>query len=82
MPILRLESNDALLLAIRMGDLTSLAPHERLPELAVVPREKPHTGAAARGKPRGDPRSRDEGLHFLHGVMGNDESSLQTPQEA
>ena len=24
------------------GDLTSLAPHERLPELPVVPREKPH----------------------------------------
>ena len=28
-------------------DLTSLAPHERLPELPVVPREKPHTDAAA-----------------------------------
>ena len=31
--------------------LTSLAPHERLPELPVIPREKPHTGAAARGNP-------------------------------
>ena len=30
------------------GDPTSLAPHERLTDLAVVPREKPHTGAAAR----------------------------------
>ena len=27
---------------------TSLAPHERLTDLAVVPREKLHTGAAAR----------------------------------
>ena len=33
------------------GDLTSLAPHERLPEILVVPREKPPTGAAARGNP-------------------------------
>ena len=31
------------------GDLTSLAPHERLPEILVVPREKTPTGAAARG---------------------------------
>ena len=30
---------------------TSLAPHERLPEILVVPREKTPTGAAARGKP-------------------------------
>src|SRR5574337_452442 len=28
------------------------APHERLTDLAVVPREKPHTGAAAREQPR------------------------------
>ena len=28
------------------GDLTSLAPHERLPEILVVPREKTPTGAA------------------------------------
>ena len=27
------------------GDLTSLAPHERLPEILVVPREKTPTGA-------------------------------------
>ena len=30
---------------------TSLAPHERLPEILVVPREKTPTGAAARGNP-------------------------------
>ena len=30
------------------GDLTSLAPHERLPELPVEPGQKPHTGTAAR----------------------------------
>ena len=34
------------------GDPTSLAPHERLTDLAVVPREKPHTGAAVREQPR------------------------------
>ena len=33
------------------GDLTSLAPHERLPEILVVPREKTPAGAAARGNP-------------------------------
>src|SRR5574337_2177554 len=37
------------------GDPTSLAPHERLPDLAVVPREKPPTGAAAREQPRASP---------------------------
>ena len=34
---------------------TSLAPHESLTDLAVVPREKPHTGAAAREQPRDSP---------------------------
>ena len=29
--------------------------HERLTDLAVVPREKPHTGAAAREQPRDSP---------------------------
>ena len=33
------------------GDLTFLAPHGRLPEILVVPREKTPTGAAARGNP-------------------------------
>ena len=28
------------------GDLTSLAPHQRLPELPLVPRQKPGTSAA------------------------------------
>ena len=50
-----LESNDALPLATRMGNMTSLAPHEWLPELAVVPREKTHTGAASREKSPDDP---------------------------
>ena len=30
-------------------------PHERLTDLAVVPREKAHTGAAAREQPRDSP---------------------------
>ena len=30
-------------------------PHERHTDLAVVPREKPHTGAAAREQPRDSP---------------------------
>ena len=64
------------------GDLTSLVPHERLPELPVVPREKPDTGAAARENYEKPPSSRDEGLRFLHVLESNPESSLQTPQEA
>ena len=32
-----------------------LTTHERLTDLAVVPREKPHTGAAAREQPRDSP---------------------------
>ena len=43
-------------------DLTSLAPHERLSELPVIPREKSDTGAAAGENPRDAPSSRDEGL--------------------
>ena len=35
--------------------LTSLAPHERLPELPVIPREKPNTGATDRENPRDAP---------------------------
>ena len=34
------------------GDLSSLAPHERLPELPVIPREKSHTGSPAPENPR------------------------------
>ena len=36
-------------------DKEAWAPHERLTDLAVVPREKPHTGAAAREQPRDSP---------------------------
>ena len=36
-------------------DPTSLAPQERLTDLAVVPHEKPHPGAAARDPPRDSP---------------------------
>ena len=40
-----------------MKDLPGLylGTHERLTDLAVVPREKPHTGAAAREQPRDSP---------------------------
>ena len=38
-----------------IDDPTSLAPHERLTDLAVVPRERPHPGAAAREQPRDSP---------------------------
>ena len=34
------------------GDLNSLVQHNRLPEFPVVPREKTHTGATVREKPR------------------------------
>ena len=36
---------------IGLPRVTSLAPHERLPEILAVPREKTPTGAAARGNP-------------------------------
>src|SRR5574340_355076 len=49
-PLPWLGSNDALPRRHSHGDPTSLAPHERLTDLAVVPREKPHTGAAARSE--------------------------------
>ena len=35
----------------RAATTCALAPHERLPEILVVPRENTPTGAAARGKP-------------------------------
>ena len=34
------------------GKLGVAIAHERLPELPVIPREKPHTGATARENPR------------------------------
>ena len=64
------------------GDPTSLAPHERLTDLAVVPREKPHPGAPLENNPEIPPSSRDEGLRLLHGLETNLAASLQTPQEA
>ena len=39
----------------RTDKVIVLAPHERLTDLAVVPRERPHTGAAAREQPRDSP---------------------------
>ena len=48
--------NGTISLTKKMVELpTSLAPHERLTDLAVVPREKPHTGAAPREQPRDSP---------------------------
>ena len=39
--------------------------------LAVVPREKPHTGAAVREQPRDSPVIEGEGLRLLHGLETN-----------
>ena len=64
------------------GDLTSLAPHERLlssqsyhvGNTTLVPQlEKTHEMPLS---------SREEGLLFLHGLESNTESYLQNPQEA
>ena len=63
------------------GDLTSLAPHERLlssqsyhgGNTTLVPQlEKTHEMPLS---------SREEGLLFLHGLESNTESYLQNPQE-
>ena len=62
--------------------MTSLAPHERLPENLVVPREKSPTDAAARETPEKPPSSRGEGLLFLPGLESNHESSLKSEEEA
>ena len=48
------------------GDLTSLAPQERLPELPVVPREKTHTCAPTRGL--GNPMDRGAWQASVHSV--------------
>ena len=47
------------------GDPTSLAPHERLTDLTVVPREKAHTGPPLENNPETPPSSRVEGLRLL-----------------
>ena len=64
------------------GDMTSLAPHERLPEILVVPREKTPRAPQLEETPETPPSSRAEGLLFLHGLEGNPGSSLQTEEEA
>ena len=46
------------------GDLTSMAPHERLPEYPIVPREKTHSGAAVREKPQDAPVNERWGPSF------------------
>src|SRR5574340_207258 len=40
---------------LSLHDALPISPHERLTDLAVVPREKAHTGAAAREQPRDSP---------------------------
>ena len=64
------------------ADLASLEPHERLPEILVVPREKTPTAPHLEETPETPPSSRAEGLLFLHGLESNPESSLQTEEEA
>ena len=64
------------------GDLTSLAPHERLPEILVVSWEKTPKGTHLEETPETPPSSRAEGLLLLHGLESNPGSSLQTEEEA
>ena len=64
------------------GDMSSLAPHKRLPEVLVVPRDKPPRAPQPEETHETPPSSRDEGLLLLYGLESNPESSLQTPQEA
>ena len=64
------------------GDLTSLAPHERLPEFPVVPREKPTLAPQLEKNHEIPPSFRYEALLFPQGLESNPESSLKTPQEA
>ena len=64
------------------GDPTSLAPHERLTDHAVVPLRNRTLGPPLENNPETPPSSRDEGLRLLHGLETNSATSLQTPQEA
>ena len=64
------------------GDMTSLAPHERLPEILVVPRRKPPRVPQLEETPEMPPSSRGEGLLFLPGLESNHESSLKSEEEA
>ena len=65
-----------------MGDLTSLVPQERFPELPVVHRENLTLGPQLGKNHEATPSPPDEGFHFLHGQESHPESILQTPQEA
>ena len=58
------------------GDLTSLTPHERLPELPVVPCEKPYTGTAAPEKP--GPGIRPESPALADGFLTTEPSGKPT----
>ena len=62
------------------ADLASLAPHERLPEILVVPREKPPRAPQLEETPETPPSSRAEGLLFLPSPESNPESSLQAEE--
>ena len=62
--------------------MTSPAPHERLPEILVVPREKTPTGSQLEETPEMPPSSRGEGLLFLPGLESNHEYSLKSEEEA
>ena len=66
----------------RGGFMSSLAPHERLPEVLVVPREKTPRALQPEETHETPPSSRAEGLLFLPGLESNPESSLQTEEEA
>ena len=60
------------------GDLTSLAPHGRLPEILVVPREKTPTGAGARGTTETPPLERHPQLSLA--TRGEDWASQGQPK--
>ena len=62
-------------------DLTSLALHERLPEILVVPREKNPKGAKLEETSETPLSSRAEGLLFLPDLESNHESSLKSEEE-
>ena len=64
------------------GDMTSLEPHERLPEILVVPREETPRVPQLEETPEMPPSSRGEGLLFLPGLESNHESSLKSEEEA
>ena len=56
-------------------NLTSLAPHERLPALPVLPHENPTLAPPLEKTHETPPSSRAEDLLFLHGLESNPGSS-------